>query len=83
MADCPVCGKPQAQAFKPFCSKRCADIDLNRWLKGGYAIPGGPAGSVNPIPETSTADNMAATTMKSRLLPVLSAAIAMMRTAKM
>ncbi len=26
-------------AFKPFCSKRCADIDLNRWLSGVYAIP--------------------------------------------
>jgi endogenous inhibitor of DNA gyrase (YacG/DUF329 family) len=40
---CAVCGKPQAPQFKPFCSKRCADIDLNRWLKGGYVIPGKPA----------------------------------------
>lgn len=37
---CPVCGKPVAAHFKPFCSRRCADIDLGRWLKGGYAIPG-------------------------------------------
>lgn len=36
---CAVCGKPQDEKFKPFCSKRCADIDLNRWLSGGYAIP--------------------------------------------
>jgi len=36
---CPICGKPVDQAFKPFCSKRCADIDLNRWLKGVYAVP--------------------------------------------
>ena len=36
---CPICGKPSTQAFKPFCSKRCADIDLNRWLSGAYAIP--------------------------------------------
>ncbi len=36
---CAVCGKPQDSAYKPFCSKRCADVDLNRWLKGGYAIP--------------------------------------------
>ena len=36
---CPICGKPaDAEAF-PFCSRRCADIDLNRWLKGAYAIP--------------------------------------------
>jgi uncharacterized protein len=36
---CPICGKQQVQRYRPFCSKRCADIDLNRWLKGGYAIP--------------------------------------------
>ena len=36
---CPLCGKPRDAAFKPFCSKRCADIDLNRWLKGVYAVP--------------------------------------------
>jgi endogenous inhibitor of DNA gyrase (YacG/DUF329 family) len=36
---CPICGKATEQAFKPFCSKRCADIDLNRWLSGVYAVP--------------------------------------------
>lgn len=36
---CPICGKPVVAAFKPFCSKRCADVDLNRWLSGSYAIP--------------------------------------------
>ncbi len=36
---CPVCKKPSDQQFKPFCSKRCADVDLNRWFSGGYAIP--------------------------------------------
>lgn len=35
---CVVCGKPQDAKFKPFCSKRCADVDLNRWFSGGYAI---------------------------------------------
>ena len=39
MADCPTCGKPATEASKPFCSKRCADVDLSRWLKGVYAIP--------------------------------------------
>jgi len=38
-AGCPLCGKQVDEAFKPFCSKRCADIDLNRWLSGVYAIP--------------------------------------------
>ncbi|MFT4098762.1 MAG: DNA gyrase inhibitor YacG [Rhodoblastus sp.] len=39
---CPICAKPALERYRPFCSKRCADIDLNRWLKGGYAIPGAP-----------------------------------------
>jgi uncharacterized protein len=37
---CPICGKPAAEKFRPFCSKRCADVDLNRWLSGVYAVPG-------------------------------------------
>ncbi|MHB1102418.1 MAG: DNA gyrase inhibitor YacG [Devosia sp.] len=36
---CPICGKPSSQLFHPFCSARCADIDLNRWLSGAYVIP--------------------------------------------
>ena len=40
---CPICAKPSAPKFNPFCSKRCADVDLSRWLKGAYAIPGRPA----------------------------------------
>ena len=36
---CPICGKPAAFNDRPFCSKRCADIDLHRWLGGVYAIP--------------------------------------------
>ncbi len=38
-AACPICGKPMAQVYRPFCSKRCADVDLNRWLTGRYAVP--------------------------------------------
>lgn len=37
---CAICGKPAVARFKPFCSARCADIDLGRWLKGSYVIPG-------------------------------------------
>ena len=37
---CPVCGKPREAKFAPFCSRRCAQIDLGRWLKGNYVIPG-------------------------------------------
>lgn len=35
---CPICEKPAEKAFRPFCSKRCADIDLGKWFSGGYAI---------------------------------------------
>lgn len=38
---CPMCGKPTDPAFRPFCAKRCADLDLQRWLTGRYAIPAG------------------------------------------
>ena len=36
---CPQCGKPAVETYKPFCSKRCADVDLARWFRGDYAIP--------------------------------------------
>jgi endogenous inhibitor of DNA gyrase (YacG/DUF329 family) len=36
---CPVCGKPAVEGFRPFCSRRCADVDLHRWLSGVYAVP--------------------------------------------
>jgi uncharacterized protein len=37
---CPICGKPASVASHPFCSERCRDVDLNRWLSGSYVIPG-------------------------------------------
>jgi endogenous inhibitor of DNA gyrase (YacG/DUF329 family) len=36
---CPICGKPSLEASRPFCSERCRDVDLNRWLSNSYAIP--------------------------------------------
>jgi endogenous inhibitor of DNA gyrase (YacG/DUF329 family) len=36
---CPICGKPAVEASRPFCSERCRDVDLNRWLSNSYAIP--------------------------------------------
>jgi uncharacterized protein len=38
-AKCPVCSKPAETKYRPFCSKRCADIDLGRWLKESYRVP--------------------------------------------
>jgi endogenous inhibitor of DNA gyrase (YacG/DUF329 family) len=37
---CPICGKPREVAYRPFCSKRCADVDLGRWLNERYVVPG-------------------------------------------
>lgn len=36
---CPICQKPTDTAYRPFCSKRCADVDLGRWFNGSYAVP--------------------------------------------
>ena len=36
---CPICGKAALESCKPFCSKRCADLDLGKWFSGSYAVP--------------------------------------------
>jgi endogenous inhibitor of DNA gyrase (YacG/DUF329 family) len=36
---CPICQKDTVQKYRPFCSKRCADVDLAKWLGGDYAVP--------------------------------------------
>lgn len=36
---CPICAKPTDPERRPFCSRRCADVDLGRWLRGDYRIP--------------------------------------------
>ncbi|MFQ6018545.1 MAG: DNA gyrase inhibitor YacG [Kiloniellaceae bacterium] len=40
-ARCPICGAPTKPEVRPFCSPRCADVDLGRWLRGAYRIPTG------------------------------------------
>lgn len=40
---CPTCGRTPRPEALPFCSRRCADVDLGRWLTGQYVIPGPPA----------------------------------------
>jgi len=37
---CPECGKATTQDFRPFCSKRCADLDLGKWFNESYQLPG-------------------------------------------
>jgi hypothetical protein len=46
---CPICGRPSIVEMRPFCSKRCADIDLGRWLGEAYRVPA--------IEQPSTADD--------------------------
>ncbi|MER5173430.1 DNA gyrase inhibitor YacG [Thioclava sp. GXIMD2076] len=48
---CPVCGKETDPKFRPFCSKRCADVDLAKWLNGSYVIPGDIAEEEERAPE--------------------------------
>lgn len=36
---CPICRRPTVSQFRPFCSARCKDEDMRRWLEGGYRIP--------------------------------------------
>jgi uncharacterized protein len=53
---CPICGRVTQQSTRPFCSARCADVDLSRWLGGGYAIAGHEDAEED---ETVTADSIA------------------------
>ena len=55
-APCPICGKTSVQRYHPFCSVRCADIDLGRWLGGRYAIPASEADEEDEedLPEPSS-----------------------------
>lgn len=41
---CPICRRPPVPEYRPFCSRRCADVDLGRWLTGAYVLPDEAAG---------------------------------------
>lgn len=65
-ARCTICGRPASERYRPFCSKRCADIDLARWLGGTYVIAGGnsdadedgdEAAGALPVKGSSNADD--------------------------
>ena len=47
---CPICGKDTDPKYRPFCSRRCADVDLGRGLTGGYALPAGEEPDENEAP---------------------------------
>lgn len=52
MTACPVCKKPAVPEYRPFCSRRCADVDLARWLRGDYVVPGEDGEAETPPGET-------------------------------
>ena len=54
---CAVCGKPMAEAYRPFCSRRCADVDLQRWLSGAYVVAG-EADEADSAPQPSGEDEV-------------------------
>lgn len=48
---CPICRKASDPAHRPFCSRRCADVDLARWLTGRYVLPGAPLSEAPTDPD--------------------------------
>ena len=61
---CPACGAPAKHRFRPFCSKRCQDVDLGRWLRGAYRFPteeapaaGGPGAAPGDDPGDGPGDD--------------------------
>jgi endogenous inhibitor of DNA gyrase (YacG/DUF329 family) len=48
---CPICGKPALARFRPFCSARCANVDLNRWLSGAYRLPAVEEAADEAVPQ--------------------------------
>jgi hypothetical protein len=45
---CPICGRPSSEKTLPFCSPRCRDVDLHRWLSGRYVVPGSENDEADP-----------------------------------
>lgn len=54
---CPICQKPTDPAYRPFCSRRCADVDLARWLREDYRVPV-PLTELEDLPETPEDDTL-------------------------
>lgn len=50
-ARCPICARPATPASRPFCSPRCAEVDLGRWLTGQYVVPGQPEELDEDLPQ--------------------------------
>jgi len=51
---CPICARETEAKYRPFCSRRCADVDLGKWLTGSYAIPAAAIDDENPESDDPT-----------------------------
>jgi endogenous inhibitor of DNA gyrase (YacG/DUF329 family) len=49
---CPICQREADAKYRPFCSRRCADVDLGKWLTGSYVIPTQAIDDENPVEDT-------------------------------
>jgi endogenous inhibitor of DNA gyrase (YacG/DUF329 family) len=56
-AKCPICSRATVVHYRPFCSRRCADVDLSRWLSGAYAIPDATESEDGDEAEPANGDN--------------------------
>ncbi|NVK13328.1 MAG: DNA gyrase inhibitor YacG [Rhodobacteraceae bacterium] len=64
---CPICGGESQKSFRPFCSKRCADIDLGKWLTGVYSVPSqDPEDIENALEEAERAQTSEEKTQQTR-----------------
>ena len=54
---CPLCGRPAASAYRPFCGRGCKDRDLINWLGDAYRVPGPPAGPEDFAPGEDALDS--------------------------
>ncbi|MBO9413782.1 MULTISPECIES: DNA gyrase inhibitor YacG [unclassified Ruegeria] len=54
---CPICAEDTVQTYRPFCSKRCADLDLAKWLNGSYSVPSQREEDVDADVETEETDH--------------------------
>lgn len=48
---CPICARKTDPKYRPFCSRRCADVDLGKWLTGSYTIPSDDPGDIEELLE--------------------------------
>jgi uncharacterized protein len=57
---CPICAEDSTEKYRPFCSRRCADVDLSKWMNGNYAIPSRDPEDIEAAADAAEAAQIAA-----------------------